>query len=40
MTALQQQGEAAKAATYVLATAGTAKKNAALSIICGMSSQM
>ena len=30
MTALQQQGQAAKAATYVLATAGTAKKNAAL----------
>ena len=33
MTALQQQGEAAKAATYVLATAGTAKKNAALAAI-------
>ena len=30
MTALQQQGRAAKAATYTLATAGTAKKNAAL----------
>ena len=29
MTALQQQGAAAKAATYVLATAGTAKKNTA-----------
>ena len=33
MTALQQQGEAAKAATYVLTTAGTAKKNAALAAI-------
>ena len=33
MTALQQQGRAAKAATYVLATAGTAKKNAALAAI-------
>ena len=33
MTALQQQGAAAKAATYVLATAGTAKKNAALAAI-------
>ena len=33
MTALQQQGKAAKAATYVLATAGTAKKNAALAAI-------
>ena len=33
MTVLQQQGEAAKAATYVLATAGTAKKNAALAAI-------
>ena len=30
MTALQQQGAAAKAASYVLSTAGTAKKNAAL----------
>ena len=30
MTALQQQGAAAKAATYPLSTAGTAKKNAAL----------
>ena len=30
MTSLQQQGAAAKAATYVLSTAGTAKKNAAL----------
>jgi len=33
MTALQQQGAAAKAATYVLATAGTAKKNLALNAI-------
>ena len=33
MTALQQQGAAAKAATYVLATAGTVKKNAALAAI-------
>ena len=33
MTALQQQGQAAKAATYVLATAGTARKNAALDAI-------
>ena len=33
MTALQQQGQAAKAATYVLATAGTARKNAALNAI-------
>ena len=33
MTALQQQGKVAKAATYVLATAGTAKKNAALAAI-------
>ena len=33
MTQLQQQGAAAKAATYVLATAGTAKKNAALAAI-------
>ena len=30
MTSLQQQGAAAKATTYVLSTAGTAKKNAAL----------
>ena len=30
MTALQQQGAAAKAATYALATASTAVKNAAL----------
>ncbi len=33
MTALQQQGAAAKAATYPLATAGTEKKNAALEAI-------
>ena len=33
MTALQQQGEAAKAASYTLATAGTARKNAALEAI-------
>ena len=33
MTALQQQGKLAKDATYVLATAGTAKKNAALAAI-------
>ena len=33
MTVLQQQGAAAKAAAYVLATAGTARKNAALAAI-------
>ena len=33
MTALQQQGAAAKAASYTLATAGTARKNAALEAI-------
>ena len=33
MTALQQQGAAAKAAAHVLSTAGTAKKNAALAAI-------
>jgi lactate dehydrogenase-like 2-hydroxyacid dehydrogenase len=33
MTTLQQQGMAAKAATYTLATAGTAKKNQALNAI-------
>ena len=33
MTALQQQGQAAKAASYTLATAGTARKNAALEAI-------
>ena len=37
MTALQQQGAAAKAATYVLATAGTAKKNLALNVITAVS---
>ena len=36
MTALQQQGAAAKAATYVLSTAGTAKKNAALEAIAAI----
>ncbi len=39
MTALQQQGRAAKAATYVLATAGTAKKNAALAAIADILTQ-
>ena len=33
MTALQEQGRLAKAASYTLATAGTAKKNAALEAI-------
>ena len=33
MTALQQQGAAAKAASRVLAMAGTAKKNEALEAI-------
>ncbi len=33
MTPLQQQGASARAASYVLATAGTAKKNAALAAI-------
>lgn len=33
MTALQRQGRAAKSASYTLATAGTAKKNAALEAI-------
>ena len=33
MTVLQQQGAAAKAASYTLATAGTARKNAALEAI-------
>ena len=33
MTILQQQGAAAKAASYTLATAGTARKNAALEAI-------
>ncbi len=36
MTALQEQGRRAKAATYVLAAAGTAKKNAALAAIADM----
>lgn len=36
MTALQQQGSLAKAATYVLSTAGTAKKNAALEAIASI----
>jgi len=39
MTALQQQGAAAKAATYELATAGTAKKNAALAAIADILTQ-
>ena len=38
MTALQQQGQAAKAASYILATAGTERKNAALeAIACTLS---
>ena len=36
MTALQQQGGLAKAASYALATAGTAKKNAALEAIASI----
>ena len=36
MTALQQQGQAAKAASYTLATAGTAQKNAALEAIASI----
>ena len=36
MTALQQQGELAKAASYTLATAGTAKKNKALEAIASI----
>lgn len=36
MTALQQQGGLAKAASYTLATAGTAKKNAALEAIANI----
>ena len=36
MTALQEQGRRAKAATYVLAAAGTARKNAALAAIADM----
>ena len=33
MSALQRQGQAAKSAAYILSTAGTAKKNAALEAI-------
>ena len=36
MTILQQQGAAAKAASYTLATAGTARKNAALEAIANI----
>ena len=36
MTAMQQQGAAAKAATYALAAAGTAEKNAALEAIANI----
>ena len=36
MTTLQQQGQAAKAASYILATAGTARKNAALEAIASI----
>ena len=36
MTTLQQQGAAAKAATYSLSTAGTARKNAALEAIAAV----
>lgn len=39
MTALQQQGQAAKDAAYVLSTAGTARKNAALAAIADTLSQ-
>ncbi len=39
MTALQQQGTAAKAATYVLSTTGTAKKNEALEAIAAILTQ-
>ena len=39
MTALQQQGAAAKAASYILATAGTEKKNAALDAIATILTQ-
>ena len=39
MTALQQQGKLAKDATYILATAGTAKKNAALAAIADILTQ-
>jgi len=36
MTALQQQGKAAKAATYILSATGTAKKNEALEAIAAI----
>ena len=36
MTTLQQQGQAAKAASYILAAAGTARKNAALEAIASI----
>ena len=36
MTALQQQGQSAKAASYTLATAGTAQKNTALEAIASI----
>jgi len=39
MTALQQQGAAAKAASYTLATAGTERKNAALDAIAAFLTQ-
>ena len=39
MTAMQQQGAAAKAASYSLATAGTATKNAALEAIANILTQ-
>ncbi len=39
MTALQQQGAAAKTASYILATAGTEKKNAALDAIATILTQ-
>ena len=36
MTALQEQGRLAKSASYMLATAGTARKNAALEAIANI----
>nr|WP_325237973.1 glutamate-5-semialdehyde dehydrogenase [uncultured Oscillibacter sp.] len=39
MTALQEQGQRAKAASYTLATAGTAKKNAALEAVAEILSE-
>ena len=39
MTALQEQGRAAKAASYILATAGTERKNAALDAIAAILTQ-